>query len=151
MLRHGRSKQSGRRRETHLDDLLLRELALLGELAELAHVRDEQLGDMLARERVAVLRLERIPERGDDVRLGLLLLLLLLRLRLWCSLLLHVRGRLLGLLGLLLLDLLLDLLRLWNGSLRLYGLEHLLGLLWNLRLRRWNTRHDGQDVERFPL
>ena len=106
---------------------------------------------MLARERVAVLRLERIPERGDDVRLGLLLLLLLLRLRLWCSLLLHVRGRLLGLLGLLLLDLLLDLLRLWNGSLRLYGLEHLLGLLWNLRLRRWNTRHCGQDVERFPL
>ena len=54
----------------HLNDLLLRELALLRKLAELAHVRDEQLRDVLARERVARLRLERIPERGDDVRLG---------------------------------------------------------------------------------
>lgn len=61
---------------THLDYLLLGQFALFRKLAELAHVRDEQLRNVLAREGVAGLCLERIPERGDDVRLLLLLLLL---------------------------------------------------------------------------
>ena len=56
----------------YLADLLLCELSLFRELPQLAHVRDEQLGDMLARERVSCLRLERISERGDDVRRALL-------------------------------------------------------------------------------
>ena len=52
---------------THLLDLLWTELSLARELAELAHVLGEQLGDPFAWHGVAILRFEGVPEGGDDV------------------------------------------------------------------------------------
>ena len=53
---------------THLLDLLGIEFPLTRELAELAHVLCEELGDAFAGNGFAILALEGVSEGGDDVR-----------------------------------------------------------------------------------